>query len=96
LPQLRLEQCANALECPPQLLSVAIQASRYKNFRDLVNHFRVEMFKVCILRADLKKTTIMSVAYDCGFNSEPSFYRIFKEKTGLTPKAFLEGGKNSG
>ncbi len=88
-PSLKLEQCANALKCPPQLLSAAIQASAYKNFRDLVNHFRVETFKARISKSDLKKETIMGIAYDCGFNSEPSFYRIFKEKTGLRPTEFL-------
>lgn len=28
----------------------------------------------------------------CGFGSEKSFYRIIKNKTGLTPKAFREKG----
>jgi AraC-like DNA-binding protein len=87
---LNLNQCAEKLGCATQNLSEAISTSSFKNFRDFVNHFRVEEFKQRIQRANLHKETIMGIAYECGFNSEPSFYRIFKEKTGLTPLASVK------
>jgi AraC-like DNA-binding protein len=88
-PDLNLNQCAEKLNCSPQNLSEAINSSSFKNFRDCINHYRVEEFKQRIQKANLQKETIIGIAFDCGFNSEPSFYRIFKEKTGITPKEFL-------
>lgn len=87
---LNLHQCAKALACPAPLLSEAINMGKKQNFRDYINDLRVEAFKTSLLNADLKRETIMGIAYNCGFNSEASFYRIFKEKTGLTPKQFLQ------
>jgi AraC-like DNA-binding protein len=89
-PELNLHFCAEYLNCSVSSLSAAINLSVYRNFRASVNHFRVEAFKKRITKANFQRETIMSVAYDCGFNSEASFYRIFKETTGLTPKAFLK------
>jgi len=37
--------------------------------------------------------TIAGIAYDCGFNSQPTFHRAFKSITGITPKEYLQ--KNS-
>ena len=43
-----------------------------------------------LLEPDSKKYTILSAAYESGFNSSSTFYRIFKEHTGMQPKAFIE------
>ena len=37
-----------------------------------------------------KRYTMYSVAFDSGFNSESSFYKIFKDQTGLTPKQYQD------
>ncbi len=89
-PDLNLNQCATKLNCSAQTISEAINLGKNMNFRDYINQLRIEEFKSRIVRANLQKETIMGVAYQCGFNSEASFYRIFKEKTGITPKVFLQ------
>jgi AraC-like DNA-binding protein len=90
---LSLNQCAENLDCSPQTLSESINLN-HKNFRDYINHLRIEEFKIRVIKANLQKETIMGIAYECGFNSEASFYRIFKEKTGVTPKEFLKTPSN--
>lgn len=89
-PDLNLNQCAVKLNCSAQTLSEAINLGKNTNFRDYINQLRITEFKNRIAKANLQKETIMGVAYECGFNSEASFYRIFKEKTGITPKAFIQ------
>lgn len=88
-PDLNLSQCADKLRCAPQALSEAINLGKNKNFREYINLLRIEEFKKRMATANLQKETIIGIAYDCGFNSEASFYRIFKEKTGKAPKDFL-------
>jgi AraC-like DNA-binding protein len=95
-PDLNLNQCAEQLKCSSQNLSEAINLSNFKNFRDCINHFRVIEFKERIQQANLKKETILGIAFESGFNSEPSFYRIFKEKTGLTPREFVNISSQKG
>lgn len=89
-PDLNLNQCAVKLNCSAQTLSEAINLGKNTNFRDYINQLRITEFKNRIAKTNLQKETIMGVAYECGFNSEASFYRIFKEKTGITPKAFIQ------
>lgn len=87
---LNLNQCAEKLNTNPQILSEAINLSTNKSFREYINHLRVEEFKERIAKADFKKDTIIGIAFECGFNSEASFYRIFKEMVGCTPKEYLK------
>ena len=32
--------------------------------------------------------TVLEIMYEVGFNSKSSFFTIFKQKTGVTPKEF--------
>lgn len=43
-----------------------------------------------LLNNNLNNLSFLGLAKDCGFNSEASFYRIFKKTVGLTPKQYLE------
>lgn len=57
--------------------------------REVIDNLRLDKAK------DLLKNTGKNMDYIidvCGFGSEKSFYRTFKSKTNLTPKAFREKG----
>ncbi len=56
-----------------------------QNFFDFVNGYRVKEAQVRLANSD---ETILSIAYDIGFNSRSSFYTAFKKSTGQTPTAF--------
>jgi AraC-like DNA-binding protein len=64
-----------------QVLNVEIG----QNFFDFVNSYRVKEAEVRLLNSD---DTILTIAYDVGFNSRSSFYTAFKKCTGQTPTAF--------
>ena len=88
-PNLSLRSLAGKLEIHPNQLSWLLNDGFGKNFNEFINHYRVEEFKALVKLPESAHLTIMSMAYDCGFNSKTVFNTYFKKETGLTPKQFL-------
>ena len=89
-PELTLVMLAAKLSVHPNYLSQVINEKENKSFYDYVNTLRVEEFKRIVKLPGNEKFTIMSLAYDCGFNSKSSFNKNFKKVTGLSPSEFLK------
>jgi len=83
--ELNLSKLAKDLGTTTHKLSQAINENSNSNFFDFVNTYRVEEVKNYLLNSSFDRYKIISVAYDCGFNSKSSFYTIFKKYTSLTP-----------
>ncbi|MNY28251.1 Helix-turn-helix domain protein [compost metagenome] len=64
-----------------------------KSFYDYINELRIEEFKIIVVLPENQKFTLLSLAYDVGFNSKTSFNRNFKNITGLSPTAYLQQQK---
>lgn len=64
-----------------------------RNANDVMNYLRVEEVKKELRNPLNKNFTVCSVALNCGFTAESSFYRIFKKETGLTPTQYIEKTK---
>lgn len=60
------------------------------NFSDFINSIRLECFLNEANEEELKKSSLEGVARKCGFKSSATFYRVFKEKYGTTPKRYLD------
>jgi len=90
-PDLTLRTLANQLGIHANQLSWLLNNGLGKNFNTFINHYRLEEFKVTAHLPENSHLTIMSIAYDCGFNSKTVFNTCFKNETGLTPKEFLKG-----
>lgn len=92
--KLYLDPNINALELSKIIgvsqstLSYAINQFFGKSFRDYINELRIEEVKTRLLDQQHNQTSVLALALECGFNSEASFYRIFKNSTGMSPKAF--------
>ncbi|MEW5799337.1 MAG: helix-turn-helix domain-containing protein [Bacteroidota bacterium] len=71
-------------------LSQIINEREGKNFYDFVNTYRVEEFKRLLDDPKNRNLTLLSLAFDCGFNSKSSFNRFFKKATGQTPSEYFE------
>lgn len=94
-PKLSLQELARMLEANDTILSNTINAHYNKNFRSLINELRVKEVENRLLNEGSGNLSLLGLASECGFNSEASFYRIFKKTTGLTPKQFLETHSSS-
>lgn len=89
-PELSLAQLAERLDVHPNILSQVINTTEQRNFFDYVNGFRVEEFKRLALDPKNQNAKLLSLAFDCGFNSKTSFNRNFKKATGLSPSEYLD------
>jgi AraC-like DNA-binding protein len=92
-PQLSLDDLAKYLQVNLANVSYVINSHFNKSFRELINQKRVEYVQHALVQKhseSSKKTSILALALDAGFNSEASFYRVFKNQTGLSPTAFIK------
>ncbi|MCW1963434.1 helix-turn-helix domain-containing protein [Chryseobacterium viscerum] len=89
-PELNLNAVARLLDVHPNLLSQVINSMEHKNFYDYINRQRIEEFKRTVVLPVNQKYTILSLAFDCGFNSKTSFNRNFKNYMNCSPTEFLK------
>ncbi len=87
-PNLSLNDLAMKVKMQPHVLSKVINQGFDKNFFDFINSYRVDEFKKRMDNPAFKNYTIISIAYDVGFNSKTAFNRAFKKLTNQTPSQF--------
>ena len=89
-PELTLTDLAKKLETNASVISKTINQGFQMNFNDCINNYRIEAVKNSFANGEHKKSTLLGIAYDCGFNSKATFNRAFKKNTGTTPKEFID------
>ncbi|WP_299439366.1 helix-turn-helix domain-containing protein [uncultured Aquimarina sp.] len=87
-PNLTIKELASDLDMTPQELSILINHHIHKNFYEFINDYRIEVAKKIFQDPNQKKTTILEILYEVGFNSKSSFNSSFKKHTGLTPTSY--------
>ena len=60
------------------------------NFNQYTNSYRVDAFVEKIQEGKHKELTLLSLAYECGFDSKSTFNRTFKLLKGQTPSQFIK------
>ena len=88
-PRLQISDLADKIGCPIHILSYSLNNGLAKNFNDFINEYRVQEF-INRITIDGNKLTILGVAYECGFNSKTSFYRVFNKVMGTSPQVYLQ------
>lgn len=89
-PRLALTDIATRLQTNPTLISRAVNHCFGMNFNDFINQYRVDAVKEKLTQGIQAQHTLLSIAYDCGFNSKSTFNRAFKKSTGLSPKDYID------
>ena len=85
---LNLGDVAQRLSVVPRYLSQVINELKGQNFYDFVNSYRIEEAKKILGDPAYNEEKILSVLYECGFNSKSVFNTAFKKYTGLTPSGY--------
>ena len=90
---LSLDDTANMLNVPKHYITQSLNLMLHKNFYLFVNEYRVKEFKERLSNPENKNFTLLSIAYDSGFNSKSTFNNIFKKFTGRTPTEYYSALK---
>ena len=89
--ELNVKTLQNRLGTNKKYLYEAIAEYSGTNFRGLINRYRINEVRQIMENALQKEETIMvnEIVGASGFNSYTSFYRIFRQYTGLTPNEYI-------
>jgi AraC-like DNA-binding protein len=87
-PELSVNKLAGTLGLNAKVVSAALNGYLDKGFNTFVNEYRVKDVKQQLLGPAYDHLTNLGIALNCGFKSEATFHRVFKELTGLSPSAF--------
>lgn len=80
-----LTQMGADLGISPFALSRVFSGVFHQNFNRYVNEVRLE--HVCVLLAESAKS-ITEISFDCGFQSQATFNRVFQTKYHMTPREY--------
>lgn len=83
--ELSLTELSDKMGISNKKLSELLNKYLNTSFYDLVNDYRIGEVKRRLDAGDAEKYTMVSIAYDSGFQSKASFYRIFKNREGISP-----------
>jgi AraC-like DNA-binding protein len=82
-----LEVLSEKSKIPKHHLTQLLNERFEKNFYTFINEYRINEAIEKLKNPDIE-VSILSLAYDCGFNSKSSFNNYFKKVTNLTPSAY--------
>ena len=84
-PELTLQQVAEALFVSASTAGRAFRHTTGENFADYVRRVRLEKASQLLVETKLSNEQIV---YACGLRDVPTFYRLFKKYTGVTPLTY--------
>ena len=90
-PELKLSDVSQLLKTNRTYVSRVVNEELNTNFCELVNSYRVN-YAEKLLRISLQSNSlsIAEIAEQSGFSSESSFYRVFKNKKGISPGVYKQ------
>lgn len=88
-PELTVEKLSRHVGIPAKIISAVLNQHLQKSFNPFVNGYRVAEVKKRLLDPVNQSSTLVGIAFDCGFNSQATFQRAFRSETNQSPKEFI-------
>jgi AraC-like DNA-binding protein len=88
-PTLNLNKVVDHLKIPQKTISAVLNQRIHKSFNEFVNDYRLSEFKKRVGKKSFKHMTISGIALECGFNSQATFQRAFKQSMGISPTEYI-------
>lgn len=92
-PELNLDKIVTYLAIDQKTISHVLNQHLHQSFNTFVNGYRIDEVKQRLQENPNTHLTLTGIAFECGFNSQATFQRTFKQFTQLTPKAYLSAQK---
>ncbi len=80
-----IKSVANALYLSESYITKTFSRKLGCSFREYINGLRIADAKALLYTTDMK---IIDIMYNCGFNNQSGFNRVFLSETGLSPRAY--------
>ena len=93
---LSLKSLAAATGIPSHHLSIVLNRELGMNFFAYVSRYRVEAARELMQSPTHKDHTILSIAFEAGFQSKAAFNKAFKAETGMAPSEYRKGLETKG
>jgi len=87
-PDISLESLASEIQVNPRTLSMIINETYKKSFKNYILEFRLAESMKILADEKARKLTILEVLYQVGFNSKSAFNNQFKLYTNHTPQEY--------
>ncbi len=88
-PELNLARVSEHTGIQPKTISAILNQYHQTSFSDFVNEYRVEEVKRRMIDPANQHLTISGIALESGFNSQATFQRAFKHRTGVSPREYM-------
>ena len=88
-PNLTLKVVADRLNTNIKYLSQVVNHHMGINFQTFINQLRIDEVKRKMKEEKYRNLTLFGIALQCGFKNKSTFYKVFKDIVGRTPKEFL-------
>lgn len=89
-PELSITDISTKLNTHSKRISQVINQGFGMNFNDFINRYRVEAVVDKMNEGGHLNQTLLSLAFECGFNSKSTFNRAFKRTIGMSPNEYVE------
>lgn len=86
--EFRIDDLSRSLGVKESVIYAAVRSCGYTTFKEYLNHLRMEYFKQQAIQ--FPERTIKELMLISGFSSKSTFYRIFKDKYGISPIEFID------
>jgi AraC-like DNA-binding protein len=88
--EINLSTLAKETAIPSRYLSQVLNEKMGLSFYDFINKYRIKEATNLLSDPTNSDSSIIDIAYECGFNSKSVFNASFKKNTGRTPKEYRE------
>ena len=86
----KLIQVSNASGIPTHHLTYFFNELKKISFSDWRNNLRIEHALALIHQGEMNNFTLQAISVKCGFSTQSTFIRAFKNLTGITPSNYLK------
>ncbi|GAB3162720.1 helix-turn-helix domain-containing protein [Telluribacter humicola] len=88
-PELTVDKVGKHIQLPAKTISFVLNQHLKKSFNTFVNEYRVAAVIKQLSNSGSEQFTIAGIAFSCGFNSQATFQRTFRQLTGMSPTEYL-------